>query len=90
MPRDSLRTYKRIHKFKHAPDVERGKIRREIGTYRAESRASERLVERLLQDPEDEALLEQIGASERRASKEHRNARVHKRRLKALEQQGLE
>ncbi|MFZ5822856.1 MAG: hypothetical protein ACOY94_00725 [Bacillota bacterium] len=90
MPKDSLRTYKRIHKFEHATDVERGKIRREISAYRAGSRASERLVERLMQDPDDEALLEQVGASERRASKEHRNARVHKRRLKALEEQGLE
>lgn len=89
MPKHNLRTYKRVHKFEHAVDVERGKIRREINTYLKQSRKADHLIEQLLKNPDDELLIERIASSEHKSSKEHRNARVHKLRLSNLEQQGL-
>lgn len=86
----TLRSYRRVHKFEHAADVERGKVSRDTNASIKAAKKRERLSERLLADPLNDELLEQFEEAEHNAERKRRGAKTHKERLKKLEREGLE
>jgi len=84
-------TYKRSHPYEFALDEEEGKVVREMAEFvRRRKRWERNVKDRLRHAVRGEALddLDDMsqGDDERRANREHGNARVHKARIKDLEQ----
>lgn len=85
------RMYKKIHKYEHALDEEEGKIVRERGKYVKLKKKADRKVRDALRDlvqiDEQDDPDEQPGSEEELvAERELKNATIHKKRLRALEQ----
>ena len=91
MTDQEYKVYKKIHDYEHPLEVERGKIRREKADHAQYRRKSDARLKRRLREMaytadedtwEEDAIQAEYDA---RASRELRNARTHKRRLRGLE-----
>lgn len=90
MNRHALHSYARTHDLEGAADRERSKIKRETGHVKRQSRRTDRVIGKLLKEPQDEHLIERQTELEHDAAKQKGNAKTHKKRLKDLSRQGLE
>lgn len=80
-----LKAYKRIHKFSHPSDVEKGKIGRETSLYIKLKGKSDTICRQLAGRPDvPDDLLDQLGELDTAAGKVRKNAKGHKERLKRL------
>jgi len=90
MNRHALRSYARTHDVEGATDREQSKIKRETGHVNRQRRRKDRVVNRILRDPNNERLIEREAELEHVAAKQMGNAKTHKKRLNELKRQGLE
>lgn len=82
------KSYKRIHKYSHANDIEEGKISRETYNYERYQKKVKQIIKRLgteIDENDTEEITEESQAYEYASQKEIRNAKGHKNRLKALQ-----
>jgi hypothetical protein len=90
MNRHALRSYGRTHKLDGAVDAERNKIKSEKEQAARGKKRVGRLVQKLVQDPLDDSIIEHQLDLEREALKATGNAKTHKKRLKDLQRLGLQ
>jgi len=82
------KSYKRIHKYSHASDIEKGKISRETSNYERYQRKAKQIIKRLgteIDENDIEEITEESQAYEYASQKEIRNSKGHKNRLKTLQ-----
>jgi hypothetical protein len=82
------KSYKRIHKFSNANDVEKGKISRETANYeryQKKARQISKKLEKKFAENNIETVIEENQKYEYAAHKEKKNAKGHKKRLKMLQ-----
>lgn len=82
------KSYKRIHKYSHASDIEKGKISRETLNYERYQRKAKQMIKRLVTEFDDndiDTIIQESDEYESASQKEIRNAKGHKERLKGLQ-----
>lgn len=82
------KSYKRIHKYSHASDMEKEKISRETSNYERCQRKAKQTLKRLLTETDEndiEEVTQESDEYEYASQKEMRNAKGHKERLKRLQ-----